>query len=104
MTRRHRKVPVLETKKGFCRVGENLSSNQVCVQLPGNRSHCLVDISGDEKIGDLRKKMAHVLDVKEQNWAIYIPNDNKLKIVEDTKQVSLVNRNNLHFYPKVVIR
>lgn len=62
-------------------------------------------VGDDEKISSIKKKMADALGVKERNWGIYASQDNKpLKIVEDTKQINQIDRNSLHFYPKIVIR
>lgn len=84
-------------------VRESLPPNNIRVQLPGNRGH-LVVIKGDEQIGILRMQIAKDMGVKERNWGIYVPNADRLKIVEDTMQVNQVDRNKLHFYPKAVIR
>jgi hypothetical protein len=84
-------------------VGEKLPPNQICVQLPGNRGHH-VPVKDDEKISVLKKRIAEAMGVSEKNWGIYVPNNNRLKIVEDTKQVNQVDRDKLHFYPKAVIR
>lgn len=84
-------------------VRESLPPNNIRVQLPGNRGH-LVVIRGDEQIGILRMQIAKDMGVKERNWGIYVPNADRLKIVEDTIRVNQVDRNKLHFYPKAVIR
>jgi hypothetical protein len=85
-------------------IGEKLSSNQIRVQLPGMQYH-VMPVKDDEQISSIKKKMADVIGVKERNWGIYISQDNKpLRIVEDTTQINQVDRNALHFYPKIVIR
>ena len=85
------------------KLGEKLPPGHICVKLPGNRGHHVL-VKGDEQIGDLRKKIAEDMDVKERNWGIYIHGDNRLKIVEDTVQLNQIDRNGLHFYPKAVMR
>jgi hypothetical protein len=82
---------------------ENLPLNQICVQLPGNRGHHIV-VKDDEQIGNLRKQIAHNIGVNEKNWGIYTHHGNRLKIVEDNKQLKQIDRKGLHFYPKAVIR
>lgn len=112
---------------GRCRVGEKLPADQICVRLPGNQTLHLKDITNNAMIGDVKVKAAHALavqevrmkathaqavqgrkkriqDIYERNWGIYLPFDDRLKIVEDTKQINQVDRNNLRFYPKAVIR
>lgn len=83
--------------------GELVHITGVNVQLPGNRKR-FITVGNDENISSLRKRVAASLGVKETNWGIYIPNNNRLKIVEDTKKINQVDRNKLHFYPKAVIR
>jgi hypothetical protein len=85
------------------KIGEQLASNQICVQLTGNRGYH-VAVTDDEQISNLRKRIAHEMGVKEGNWGIYMHHNNKLKIVEDTKQINQIDRKGLHFYPKAVIR
>ncbi len=85
------------------KIGETLPPNHICVQLPGNRGHHIA-VKDDEQIGVLRRQIAENMGVREKNWGIYLPNNDRLKIVDDTKQVSQVDRNKLHFYPKAVIR
>jgi len=83
---------------------KKIQPGEICIKLPGKQCH-YVSIKGDERVSGIKGIVAKALGVKEQNWAIYTSQDNQpLKIVEDTEEVSKIDKDKIHFYPKVVIR
>jgi hypothetical protein len=90
---------MLENVEGMCGVDYVMIS----IQLPGNRKIYLT-IAENSSIGDLKSLAAKEIGVKEQNWGIYIPSDNRLKIIDNSVKLNQIDQTKLHFYPNVKIR
>lgn len=104
-----RRSSLREVGGDVCSCGRSLaerSPNHIRIKIPGKMAYRCMNVSDDEKVSSLKKRMAENLGVDIKNWNIYAAkNKNEApKIVDDDKRISQIDHNrNLYFYPRIVI-